>query len=648
MFHRGPSAVMNWGWISGSSLQPLLKRFPAGTDIVTTSGYQAVGVGIADYMFDAALDSAYVAANPRTSFLDATPTARGFRLITDQLLTPEMIGAVGDGTTDDYGAFVAYITLLSNSAGGSARLGHNKTYFIGQHHTATNGVIDLIIDSAVGLTFDGNGATLSFDGSFDRSSSDIAGIGLAFRSCSKNRAFNLTLNGNVQNTTDSSESTESPYSYGLQILGCFDCVFENIESHHFATDGIAVGPSVATSPVIGSKRITLTNCNMHHNARSNQSVFLAEWVIWENCASTYAGVTGGTYPGHSPLCGLDIEPDQSFESGTGDIDTNHIYFEDCKWENNTGSDIDAVLQPNISGPVVFERCRVASAGTAVATINIGVPGVVFRDCYLDVAGQRIELPAGATGLVTHLFDNCDIRGTAANQSTIFSNFTTLKTEFRNCRITCTATNPKSPTANLMAVNNPAFVMEDCRIFVPKAFFVNEGGGACKIFDVIMLRASRNLYVTDMTTAGSYFYTKWNTTPVVSDTYVGAIRGTADTFRPASGSNFDTNFTYSLGDGFAGHPGSGTLTDANVTLQLGSKKVQRLDVAITAARTVTLPAPGNAGRRLRIVRSANATGAFNLNINTSAAVLLKALAAASTWAEVEDDGTEYRLIGAGSL
>jgi hypothetical protein len=49
-----------------------------------------------------------------------------------------------------------------------------------------------------------------------------------------------------------------------------------------------------------------------------------------------------------------------------------------------------------------------------------------------------------------------------------------------------------------------------------------------------------------------------------------------------------------------------------------------------------------------VRSANATGAFDLNINTSAAVLVKALTAASTWCEVQDDGTEYRLIANGTL
>jgi hypothetical protein len=100
---------------------------------------------------------------------------------------------------------------------------------------------------------------------------------------------------------------------------------------------------------------------------------------------------------------------------------------------------------------------------------------------------------------------------------------------------------------------------------------------------------------------------------------------------------------------AGWIGTDQRTDVAATLNLTSSKLlQYLDVALTAARAVTLPAPGKVGRRFKFTRSANATGAFNWNINTSGAALIKALATASTWAEVEDDGTQYRLTGAGAL
>jgi hypothetical protein len=96
-------------------------------------------------------------------------------------------------------------------------------------------------------------------------------------------------------------------------------------------------------------------------------------------------------------------------------------------------------------------------------------------------------------------------------------------------------------------------------------------------------------------------------------------------------------------------GVNTTGNASTTLNAtASKMTQYFDTALTAARTVTLPAPGKEGRRFRVVRTANATGAFNLTVQTSAAVALKVLAAASTWADFEDDGTEYRLTAAGSL
>jgi hypothetical protein len=74
--------------------------------------------------------------------------------------------------------------------------------------------------------------------------------------------------------------------------------------------------------------------------------------------------------------------------------------------------------------------------------------------------------------------------------------------------------------------------------------------------------------------------------------------------------------------------------------------QRWNTPLTAARAVTLSTTGAyRGAKFRIVREAGATGAFNLNIGTGP---LKALAAASTWAEVEYDGTAWRLTANGSL
>src|SRR5689334_22554829 len=44
---------------------------PNGSDLVQTSGYSEPGKGQARYVFDAGVDAAYAAANPRISFVSA-------------------------------------------------------------------------------------------------------------------------------------------------------------------------------------------------------------------------------------------------------------------------------------------------------------------------------------------------------------------------------------------------------------------------------------------------------------------------------------------------------------------------------------------------------------------------------------------------
>lgn len=80
-----------------------------GTDLVQTSGYSVSGKGDAIYVYDAAVDAAFVTAHPRWSFRSAN--GRGFRLYENQKIWFEMFGAVGDADasgagTDNYPAWL--------------------------------------------------------------------------------------------------------------------------------------------------------------------------------------------------------------------------------------------------------------------------------------------------------------------------------------------------------------------------------------------------------------------------------------------------------------------------------------------------------------------------------------------------------------
>lgn len=83
-------------------------------------------------------------------------------------------------------------------------------------------------------------------------------------------------------------------------------------------------------------------------------------------------------------------------------------------------------------------------------------------------------------------------------------------------------------------------------------------------------------------------------------------------------------------------------DVDILLTHNDAATQRFNTALTSNADITLPG-ANVRMRFRVVRQAGATGAFNVNVGA-----LKSLTAASTWCEVESDGTNYILTAAGAL
>ncbi len=88
-------------------------------------------------------------------------------------------------------------------------------------------------------------------------------------------------------------------------------------------------------------------------------------------------------------------------------------------------------------------------------------------------------------------------------------------------------------------------------------------------------------------------------------------------------------------------------DAAATLTIGSSETTAIwNTALTADRAVTLSTSGAfSGAKFRIVRTASATGAFNLNVGTGP---LKAMGTAGSFCDVEYNGTAWMLTAYGTL
>ena len=87
------------------------------------------------------------------------------------------------------------------------------------------------------------------------------------------------------------------------------------------------------------------------------------------------------------------------------------------------------------------------------------------------------------------------------------------------------------------------------------------------------------------------------------------------------------------NGAAGH-GSfrGDIGNADITLtEAQANGFLFCNTALTAERTITMPATGQPNAVLWVAHRASATGAFNLTVRSSTAATLKAITAASTYA-----------------
>ena len=124
------------------------QTIPAGADVARTAGYSTTGVGIADYAYDPAVDAAYVAANPLSSFLSAN--GRGFHWISREKTTPLEFGAVGDGDSANAAADTAAFASAIAS-GKRVRIPTGFTF-------RTNAQVPLVS----GVEIEGDGGVIDF------------------------------------------------------------------------------------------------------------------------------------------------------------------------------------------------------------------------------------------------------------------------------------------------------------------------------------------------------------------------------------------------------------------------------------------------------------------------------------------------------
>lgn len=617
------------------------------------------------FVFSTADLSAEVAADTLQGIYVApssdTTGASGAWVRVFDAFTPEMFGAAGDGTTDDYAALTALAAAVTMFGSGRVVFGRGKTYYVGQYMTASNGVVPIEFENCNGLTIDLNGSKIDFKGDFDRDASTTTGIGVQITACTKVIVQNGELDGNVEQTTNTSNSTENNNAVGLNVRSCDDVLIQNLYAHHFATDDIAFregGAEVSPGVNRACKRVTVLNSRFEYAGRCAFSPIGVRGLYVENCSLSYTAQFTGDYDtgghvGHAPRCAFDIEPTSDASvTGDQDVDTGEITIRRCRFIDNYGGDWRSNANAKADTLTIEgNRLESYSGSSGNPSINLGMARMVIRDNYIDTKANFFTITTGI-GTSDCIIEGNEIRGSSAE---LFdSSADTARLLLRDNRIIHTGT--AAISGAVVNVKNKAAVVENNYFYFPKEIYTD--GGAGDFHKVISvgdgIRFSNNRYETNLLAASgsggtAHFCinmvpTATNPPVFIDERFTGVSPGTADTFRPESGSTFDTTKPWSKNrPGYPGVPGKQSLTDAAFTYQNG-RDPNHLELAapLTANRTITLSSTdAKEGAEVRVTRTAASTGAFTLT------VAAKALSTGQ-WAIARYSGGAWTLIATGSL
>ncbi|MBD5503838.1 MAG: hypothetical protein HDR09_08880 [Lachnospiraceae bacterium] len=186
---------------------------------------------------------------------------------------------------------------------------------------------------------------------------------------------NITISGGqIIGERGEHKGKSGEYGHGIQISGCTNVHISDVDISQCWGDGIYLGAytgedSNGNAKRYDSKKVTIENCNLHHNRRNNLSITDASNVTIDRCQFNYAS-------GTDPQYGIDIEPNYS---GT---------CKDIKIYNSTFTGNAKASMGIIKGAndIRLENCTLDGAFYNMAGKNVVLKNTTIKGEIVDAAG----------------------------------------------------------------------------------------------------------------------------------------------------------------------------------------------------------------------------------------------------------------------
>lgn len=238
------------------------------------------------------------------------------------------------------------------------------------------------------------------------------------------------------------ESATGEHGHGLVLRNCTNVTVENMKIHNALADCICIGGNADSVGVsIGCKDIVIRGCELYESRRQGITIGRSDGVLVDSCY--IHGVSG-----KDPQSGIDIEVDYPETSTATNIKIHNSLF-----ENNANYDIVAATY----GVVEVIGCKCTNKiwnERGILTVR-NCDGAVYH--YIDAQSTDIF---GCTLPTLYSYgENCRCVGSVINRAWTNKNLT-----IENCTISCDGlTHAIQPyeEGNLV-INNSHIVIKNCK------------------------------------------------------------------------------------------------------------------------------------------------------------------------------------------
>lgn len=155
--------------------------------------------------------------------------------------------------------------------------------------------------------------------------------------------------------------------HGIQIDGCKNVHISDVEISKCWGDGIYLG-AYSSSEKPSCDGVTIENCNLHHNRRSNLSITDANNVTIDNCQFNYAS-------GTDPQYGIDIE--HNYRT------TEHVKITNSTFKGNAKASMGIIKSAN---DIRLENCTLDGAFYNMAGKNVVLKNTTIKGEIVDATG----------------------------------------------------------------------------------------------------------------------------------------------------------------------------------------------------------------------------------------------------------------------